>query len=1385
MTISFLNQESQPLSLFAPLVAEGKYTASSGTANCVDCPSGKFAEVAGSISCNNCDEGTISVSGASSCENCPSGKTSKPESLYRCSDCEAGQFSTAGSTCLKCPNGKYTSFSSSSECLPCRSGYYCQKRNDEETIGSSNPEEYKCGHGQTYPASFFCPEGSSDPTSVQAGYFSTPADFDDDIRQDEDSCDSTYFCARGKRVAFMKWADGVCGAVAEEINEGANPSVSKSFQIGANKNSDGSDILGLAMTEGKEPTYEIMEVVDKGTDGTCNLGTSDVTVTSTTLSINGNVDYESCSAGITVVIEAEGDFSASNCYDAGSPCSNEAKSELCYVDVRILNQNESPYWHAAQTSDKNLPCYMNSITFSVDERLAEYTEFGDNLETCVADPDEADAIKFTVEDDGNAATLGDELFDVRTCGGKLFVRPAATGEDSKLRYHMVSKTDAVANDAKNLHQVTVTATDNGLLSATETINVQIVNVNDPPTWCSDAESCTVAGKSNAPTRIENVLEREPANTIVFDMSAHAEDLDWDDLTFAMVQNDDDAFRIDSLGVIRSNVEFDFESKAAYYISVSVTDGDESYAEAVSDLIKVEIKDINDPPYFNNGDDGTPRNSIEFEFAETVPDESGETTTNGPTLVDSACVDSDLVTCDRNDDGDIIADISSLAGDQDASDSFSSGTLRYVVLTEAGTVSDDFGVVTTGGGKTELKVTRATDDGANGNPFDYEGSEPSFKLKLYVQDQEGKDSAPEVMVGPIDLILKLVDINEKPVIPGGSSVFSVVESSCDEDSFTISGETMTPIQNGDVVGYIEALDVDIGQEIFMFITGYTDGSTNELPFIIDPVPIQETCSDAANRDAGYVCWLFKVKLTGTLDHETKSAYGPIGIKVSDGQKEVTSEFTVNVIDCNEGPVLDPDGVSNVAFKIYEDASSSNPLANLGSAAAIKVSDVDDGDSGHSLAVVGGSGQGVFEIDNDGYFKLAVDPNKKDESGTPTGELMTLDYETVNTYYIQVVAYDQQNGEACAGAAGQYCFERATSNIVTYTVDVLNRNERPEWASPDSSFDNLRVVSDVTEKASNGDRVHKLEAYDQDMLETGLGDTVTYTISQHSYVGTSDCDAEVTEDNTSGDPKTNAKGQLCCVKAPFLSVEKSDTDDNIVALAIDWNSADHSGQEYPLQNLDGCELMLKLSVTDAGKDCDTVAGNDCSDYDATSTSPLSSADEQTIIFSVTGSNFSPDLKDKTYGGTSRTCNGLIPSVCINENPSEGQVVVSNLTHITTDLNNDIDDETLWQKHSYEIINQKQSFDSYNRGRFEINNKTGAIIVTEAGSKSLDYELVIGGTVENVYEILVRVTDNGDPILGDVATITIQLSDVNEPPTFNRGTGRFEVDEVRIGVKKRSNN
>jgi hypothetical protein len=1025
----------------------------------------------------------------------------------------------------------------------------------------------------------------------------------------------------------MKWADGVCGAVAAEMIEGSSPSVSKAFGVGANKNSDGSDILGLADITAT-PTYTIMEVVDKGADSTCNIGAGDVTVASTSLSISGNVDYESCSAGITVVVEAEGDFSASFCYDSSNPCSETVKSELCYVDIRILNKNEVPYWHDAQTVDKNLPCYMNSITFSVDERLAEYTEFGDNLETCVADPDDADAIKFTVDNDGDSATLGDELFDVRTCGGKLFVRPAEAGQESKLRYNMVSKTDMVANDQNNLHTVDVTATDNGGLWARRTISVQIVNVNDPPTWCSDTEPCSVAGKSNAPTRIENILEREPANTLVFDISAHVEDLDWDDLTFAMVQNDDEAFRIDSLGVIRSNIEFDFESKAAYYISLSVTDGDESYAAAVSDLIKVEIEDVNDPPYFNDGDDGAPRSSIEFKFAETVPDETGETTTNGPTLVDPSCVDSASVTCPRNDDGDIIADISSLAGDQDATDSFSLGTLQYVVLTEDGAVSDDFGVVTTGG-KTELKVTRAT-DGANGEPFDYEGSEASFKLKLYVQDQEGKNSVPEFMVGPIDLVLKLDDINEKPTIPGGSSDFSVVESSCDEGSFVVGTETMTPIQNGDTVGYIEAFDVDIGQEIFMFITGYTDGSTDELPFIIDPVPTQETCSDTTYRDAGYVCWLFKVKLTGILDHEAKATYGPIGIKVSDGQKEATSEFNVNVLDCNESPVLDPDGVSNDAFKIYEDASDSNPFANLGAAAAVKVSDVDEGDSDHLLVVVGGSGQGVFDIDNSGFFKLASDPDL-------VGELIKLDYETANTYYIQVVAYDQQSGSTCAGAAGQYCTDGAMSNIVTYTIDVLNRNERPEWASPNSTSDNLRVAADITEKAINGDRVYRLEAYDQDMRETGLGDTVTYTIVDHSYKGDEDnpCDAEVTEANTSGAPQTNAKGKLCCVNSEFLSVVKSDTDDNIVALAVDWDSAAQGGQDFPLQNLDGCELMLKLSVTDVGKDCGAVAGNDCTDYGSITPSPLSSENEQTLIFKVTGSNFSPYLKDKTYGDTARTC------------------------------------------------------------------------------------------------------------------------------------------------------
>eukprot|EP00520_Triparma_pacifica_P008947 CAMPEP_0118663976 /NCGR_PEP_ID=MMETSP0785-20121206/17747_1 /TAXON_ID=91992 /ORGANISM="Bolidomonas pacifica, Strain CCMP 1866" /LENGTH=4925 /DNA_ID=CAMNT_0006557813 /DNA_START=422 /DNA_END=15195 /DNA_ORIENTATION=+ len=1350
--------ESAAGSSFCTSCTEGKYTGSDGTANCVDCPSGKISNTAGSTSCTNCVEGKISVSGASVCENCPAGKTSKPESLYRCSDCEAGQYSTEGTTCTMCANGKYTSFSSSSECLPCRSGYWCHPRvsleeGGTDTIGSSNPEEHKCGEGLAHPASVFCREGAFAPESVQAGYFSTPVAFDEDVRQDEDACDETFFCSKGNKVAFMKWADGVCDATAIEIPEGASPSKIRSFAIGANTDSDGNAIVGLIMGPNLTPEYSVLEVIDKGTEGTCSIPSTAISVTESGLFISGNVDYESCSGGVTVVIEATGDFSNSDCYTDSKPCSNAAKSELCNVDLRITNQNEAPYWLPAQTSDRSEPCYMNSITFSVNERSAEYSEFGDNLETCVADPDEADAIKFSVDQNLADDLIGDELFDVRTCGGKLFVRPAAAGTESKLRYHMVSKTDTAANDLNNLHTVTVTAKDNGDLQDTNTISVQIVNVNDPPTWCSAVNTCTVAGKSNTPTRIDNVKERDPKNTVIYDMSAHAEDLDWDDLTFSLTKNDDDAFRIDSLGVIRSNIEFDYESKAAYYITVSVTDGDADYPPAVSDLIKVEIKDVNDPPYFNNGDDGAPRTYIEYEFAETVPDEvaGSELTTNGPTLVDPTCNDSDpLNRCARNDDGDIIADITSLAGDQDTSDSFALGTLSYVVQTTEGQVSNDFSVVTTGS-KTELKVKRVT-DGPLGNRFDFEGLESSFNLKLYVQDDA-------VMVGPVDLVLKLVDINEAPLIASTSSElqFKVVESSCDEPTFSIGDKSMAPIQNGDIVGYIEAVDVDIGQEIFMSITGTVD---DELPFIIDPNSNQVTCSYSVYNSMGYVCVQFAVKLTGTLDHETKSSYGPVSIKVSDGQKEATSQFEVSVLDCNEIPVLDPDGKSTVRLKIYEDASDSNPIANIGGASPIEVTDVDSGDTAHTLTIVGGSANVKFEINNDGYFSLI--------SG------QDLDYEKINTYYAQVVAVDQQNGAACAGASGgQYCASYATSNIVTYTIDVLNRNEAPQWRLPDNSNSlyGLTVNRNITEKAVDDEVVHQMEGYDEDK-DNGLGDTITYSIVEHSYVGTSSDKCKGPNDE---DPVTNSRGKLCCVEKAFLKLVTSETDANIVALAVDWSAAENPGKDHPLENLEDCELVVKVSATDAGKDCNAAdTNNDCSAYQTTIDSPLTSEQSQTIIFKVYSSNFSPNLKDKTYGSTAVTCTSSIASVCINENPVAGQVLVSNLTHITTDLNNNVEDESLWQSHLYKIVDQRQDFDSYSKERFVINNSTGAISVANKANLGLDYELVIGGEVKNAYRILVQVSDNGAPKLSDVASITIQLSDVNEPPIFIKGPGRFEVDE-----------
>jgi hypothetical protein len=117
----------------------------------------------------------------------------------------------------------------------------------------------------------------------------------------------------------------------------------------------------------------------------------------------------------------------------------------------------------------------------------------------------------------------------------------------------------------------------GSKSDTGTINITVTPVNDLPVITS-AGSITVSENQTALLSI-NVTE-----------------VDGDELTYAVSGTDSASFSVDTNGVITFNAAPDYETKNAYAISYSVSDG----TDTVSQDLAITIKDENDvPPTISN------------------------------------------------------------------------------------------------------------------------------------------------------------------------------------------------------------------------------------------------------------------------------------------------------------------------------------------------------------------------------------------------------------------------------------------------------------------------------------------------------------------------------------------------------------------------------------------------------------------------------------------------------------------------------------------------------------------------------------------------------------------------------------------------------------------
>ncbi len=216
------------------------------------------------------------------------------------------------------------------------------------------------------------------------------------------------------------------------------------------------------------------------------------------------------------------------------------------VTITVTNVNEAPTFAT------------DTLTFSVGENTASNQNIGTAV--TATDPDSGDSLSYSLD------TTSDATFDIDTNTGQI-------------------KTEATLDhETKDSYSVTVTATDEGSLTATKSVTINVTDENDPPAFPAGNDMRSVPENS---ATITNVGEPVAAT-----------DQDGNNITsYTLSGTDSSSFTIDSSGQIKTTAAHDFETKNSYTVIVTATEdsGESNNTSAVT--VTISITDVNDAPDF--------------------------------------------------------------------------------------------------------------------------------------------------------------------------------------------------------------------------------------------------------------------------------------------------------------------------------------------------------------------------------------------------------------------------------------------------------------------------------------------------------------------------------------------------------------------------------------------------------------------------------------------------------------------------------------------------------------------------------------------------------------------------------------------------------------------
>ena len=1057
------------------------------------------------------------------------------------------------------------------------------------------------------------------------------------------------------------------------------------------------------------------------------------------------------------------------------------------VTINILDINEP------KESDKNnVPVFTEGS--STTRSIPENTAVGVNIGSAVSATD-ADGDKLTYRLSGTDA----DAFIIDTSTGHL-------------------KTSAALDyETKSIYNVTITAVDGkgGIASIAVTVNV--TNENEVPVFTE--------GSSTTRSIPENTARRSDIGSAVT-----ATDPDGDTLTYNLSGTDANAFIIDSSsGHLKTNTALDYETKPSYTITITADDGKGGSA-AISVTINItdvepetskSVNVPNSPPVFAEGSNTTrsvaenTASGINIGAPVTATDPDGDiiTYTLGGTdpnafnfiigtgqLQTKAELDYEtkstysvtIVALDGRHSTliDVTVNVTNVNDNAPVFTDGSSTTRSIVENTESGvnigkpvsaTDADGDTLTYSLGGNDAVKFSLDNSTGQlqTKSALDYE-TKNSYTITITADDGKGGSASINVTINITDVEperSKSINVqNRAPVFTEGSTTTRSVDentasgvnigkpvSATDADgdtlTYSLGGTDAASFSIDSSTGQLQtktALDYETKNR-FSVVVGTTDGKNNSryiavtvnvtnlndnLPVFTDegsatrsipentasgtnigaPVSATDADGDALRYSlSGDDASAFSINRTtgqlrtrAALDYETKSIYN-ITVRATDDQTQIPISVTVNVTNVNEAPVF-TEG-SSTTRRVSKNRLGSG--LNIGDPITATDPEGDTITYTHS-----GTDSSNFTIDsNTGQLKTA-------------SQVITLSSLNKETFSVTITASDS-----------------VSTNTISVTIKF---NNLPVFTEGRSTS---RSIAENTVSGTNiGNPVTATDA-DGDTLTYSLGGTDAASFSIDSNTGQLQTNAALDYETKNSYTVAVAASDGFFIR-PYITVTIDVTNVNEAPVFSDGSSTTRK-----VSRKIGFSVNVGDPFTATDPEGDTVtyshSGNDSSNFTidsntgqlktAPNTVSLSLASLNKATFSVT-ITASDSVNTNTISVTIKFNNPPLFGTTISQKRSipENTAIGTNIGAPITAT--DADGDTLTYRFSAEVAITNA---------FTIDSNTGQLKTKAA----LDYEnsLIAGETWTSTYGGVIYVFDGIDhAYIG----VSISVTDVDEPPVFNKG-------------------